>query len=416
MNATVDKLPDKEEVDKLKIPLEERKSVSLLLGAGFSAPKGYPVGDQINDELQNFDKNIDFAPDGSICSNKDGSKPIFHIGAGLNPHQKFFIFCQRLIKEYSKGHQFNYEEFYDFINSKELDQYRYKKLLSDLLTEYESFEYYVYNLNHIYNQMVAHLLKDIEGKTFYDNEPDKIGYIQGYNGFLSYLSKIQKDLIINIHTLNHDLLFESFNKTEYLNGNISDGFIELGSPYYGKLYCNEILYHCRLKRFTNHYDTPIRLFKLHGSLDYVPFYNTNKFGEMTLDNYVKITYGIGYGAIVKENKYKKVYDSSPFAYHADFLTGTTYKIGRYGHGIFKTLFGSFKANLQKAEKLIIIGYGCKDKGINEIIKDNFDFKNKPVFIVDKYTEDGSPVYKFKDEINARLIKAEIENLTEEMFQ
>ena len=205
-------------------------------------------------------------------------------------------------------------------------------------------------------------------------------------------------------------------KTEYINGDISDGFIEIGSPYYGKLHCNEIVYHCRLKRFTNKYDTSIRLFKLHGSLDYVPFYNTDNFGVMTLDNYIKIQYGIGCGQLLKENKDKADYDSSPFAYHADFLTGTTYKISRYDKGIFKTLFNSFKKNLQEAEKLIIIGYGCKDKGINEIIKENFNFKNKPSIIIDPLAKEGSQVYKFKEEINAILLKEEIENLTEELFQ
>lgn len=36
-------------------PLYQRKSISVLLGAGFSAPMGYPVGNGLNKELLNFD-------------------------------------------------------------------------------------------------------------------------------------------------------------------------------------------------------------------------------------------------------------------------------------------------------------------------------------------------------------------------
>ena len=30
------------------------KSISFLLGAGFSAPMGYPIGNQLNKRLQNY--------------------------------------------------------------------------------------------------------------------------------------------------------------------------------------------------------------------------------------------------------------------------------------------------------------------------------------------------------------------------
>lgn len=394
--------------------IERFKSISFLIGAGFSAPMGYPIGTQVNERLQNFDENVDFAPDGSLCYNLNGTKPIFQIEGVLNNHQRYFIFCKKLIEEYSRNRKFDYEEFYDFIKSEEINQPKYKRLYNDS-SELENFENYVFNLDHIYNQMVAHLLKDYEGKSWYDNEPFKLGYISGYDGFLRYLSKLKEESKVNIHTLNHDLLFESFNKTEYINGDISDGFLEIGSPYYGKLYHNDITVHCRLKYFANQYNTPIRLYKIHGSLNYVPFYNIDELGVMILDDYVKINYGIGYSQLIKENKENSKYEESPFAYHAYFLTGTTYKIRRYNEGIFNTLFESFKTNLQNADKLIIIGYGCKDLEVNNIIKENFDFINKPSFIIDPYADEDSQVYKFKDEINAILIKEELEYLSEEMF-
>lgn len=45
----------------METPLSERKSISILLGAGFSAPKGYPIGNEMNENLLNFDhKNVFF--------------------------------------------------------------------------------------------------------------------------------------------------------------------------------------------------------------------------------------------------------------------------------------------------------------------------------------------------------------------
>lgn len=397
--------------------LVKNKSISFLLGAGFSAPKGYPIGNGMNNGLLNFDdKDVDFSPSGELVISKNGRKPQFQIEGVYNVHQKYFIFCKRLIKEYSIAHdgKFDYELFYDFIKSDEVKEKRYQVLCDDLLSEFESFEYYLFNVPHIYNQMVEYLLKDREGKNRYDDEPFKINNVDWYNGFLDYLSQLSHEYIINVHTLNHDLLFESFNNTGYINNSISDGFDEYGSEYYGKLIHDNRTYHCRLERYTSRYNTPIRLFKLHGSLDYVPFYREVENGFMIPDKYVKIKWGIGASDIMKSRKSKIGYDVSPFEYHADFLTGTTSKIQRYNEPLlFKKLFKRFKKNLRQADKLIIIGYGCKDEGINEIIKEYFDYNHKPSFIVDKYAGEG--VVEFGKSINAVLHKIDIDSIYSGLF-
>ena len=293
--------------------LVKNKSISFLLGAGFSAPKGYPIGNGMNNGLLNFDdKDVDFSPSGELVISKNGRKPQFQIEGVYNVHQKYFIFCKRLIKEYSIAHdgKFDYELFYDFIKSDEVKEKRYQVLCDDLLSEFESFEYYLFNVPHIYNQMAEYLLKDREGKNCYDDEPFKINNVDWYNGFLDYLSQLSHEYIINVHTLNHDLLFESFNNTGYINNSISDGFDEYGSEYYGKLIHDNRTYHCRLERYTSRYNTPIRLFKLHGSLDYVPFYREVENGFMIPDKYVKIKWGIGASDIMKSRKSKIGYDVS----------------------------------------------------------------------------------------------------------
>lgn len=403
-----------------EIPLDGRKSISILLGAGFSAPMGYPIGNDMNESLLDFDDRfLDFAPCGSLATSTDGTKPTFQMGGVLNNHQKYFIFCKRLIKEYTKAHKdkFDYEQFYDFIKTEEAKRERYQRLCDDLLDDCESYEHYLSNVSHIYNQMAAHLLKDKTGKSWYDDEPFKMNFYDGYNGFLTYLSELSHEFIVNVHTLNHDLLFESFNKTGFINGSISDGFDEYGSEYYGKLTAKGRTYHCRLERYKGRYNTPIRLYKLHGSLDYVPFYRRNEYGWMIPENYVKIKWGIGAGNIMKSRQSKVGYDISPFEYHADFLTGTTSKIKRYSEPLlFRKLFKKFRKNLRNAEMLIIIGYGCKDEGINEIIKENFDYNHKPLFIIDAYAKDESQVDLFKKELQAKLLRVQINDISKALFE
>ena len=89
--------------------------------------------------------------------------------------------------------------------------------------------------------MVAHLLKDADDNSWYEDMPTHIGPYHNdprasYNGFLQFLSNAKEEYLLHVHTLNHDLFFESFNRTDYINGDISDGFDDFGSRYYGKLH------------------------------------------------------------------------------------------------------------------------------------------------------------------------------------
>ena len=72
-------------------PLARRKSISLLLGASFSAPMGYPIGNEMNDRLLNFDDNtLDFSPEGYLVSSTDGTKPMFQMNGIYNSHHLGF--------------------------------------------------------------------------------------------------------------------------------------------------------------------------------------------------------------------------------------------------------------------------------------------------------------------------------------
>ena len=83
--------------------------------------------------------------------------------------------------------------------------------------------------------------------------------------------------------------------------------------------------------------------------------------------------------------------------------------------LFRKLFKKFRKNLRDVEKIIIIGYGCKDEGRNEMIKENFDYRNKPSFIIDAYAKDGSQVDLFIIELQAKLLRDLINDISKSLF-
>lgn len=416
MKKIIDELDLGDEVAEM-IPLGQRKSISFLLGAGFSAPKGYPIGNKVNESLLNFsDQPINFSPAGRLAVDETGKKPNFHaMGGYMSDYERQYDFCNKLIQYYNGKHGgFDYEQFYDFIKSEAIFDIEYEKLATDYLTQYLDYRGLINGIPNIYNQMVSYLLKDGEGKKWYDDIPAHWGAYEGYTGILKYLEELSRDYVINVHTLNHDLFFESLNRTGFINGKISDGFDEYGSEYYGVLKEGEAHYNCRLERYTGYYNTSIRLYKLHGSLDYVLYYRS-KGATLLPDKYVKIRQNMSVSDLRRGLRSKKKYEDFPFTYHADFLTGTTSKILRYKEPfLYKKIFKKFKKNLEKSEMLIIIGYGAKDEEINRILSEHFDYRNKKVFIIDKYA--GDAVQELGRLLNAKVLSVEIEDVHKDLFR
>lgn len=317
------------------------------------------------------------------------------------------------MEEYSKWNQFDYEVFFEFLAQKEyLREPTYLDVCKSFTNDAITINGISSNIEAIYNQMVSSLLKDGDNRLWYDNMPNHIGKIDEYDGFLNLLKTWRQDSVIHVHTLNHDMLFESFNRTDYISGEICDGFEEIGSDYYGNLRTRDNrTYRVRLERFTGTYNRNIRLYKLHGSLDYVLYHRTAEDGISFIpDKYVKTRYGIGYDDLLRDTHTGDTYEQYPFAYHANYLTGTSSKIRKYEDPfLFKPLFESFKWNLQNSELLIIIGYGCKDKGINDIIANYF--KGRKVYVVDPYCEGNETVQGFAKRIGARILKTQIADLS-----
>ena len=394
---------------------DQRESVAFLLGAGFSIPMGYPKGSDVNRGILDFDKqSVSFSLAGELAVNIDGIKPDFGY---TNNHDKEFALCKELIAAYSKTvEEFDYEQFMDVLRSKRLCD-DYESIFRKYVDEFSCPYGLKGNLPDKYSQMVAHLLKDADNASWYEGLPTHIGpYINGprssYNGFLQYVGKLKDEYLVNIHTLNHDLFLESFNRSEYINGDMSDGFDDFGSRYYGRLKIEgRDPYRCRLERYTGrYYGKPIRLYKLHGSLNYAMMHRETGYG-MVDDCEVKLRYGMGLTDLERERTRKNGYDNDYLSYHADFLTGATTKSAYYKRsGFYKKLFRKFKNNLIHAETLIIIGYGGKDVGINEYLLNYFDYHNKPCYFIDPYIRRNTQLMDLAVKMQATLIEKSISDV------
>lgn len=324
------------------------KSISLLLGAGFSVSAGFPTVDIVNEKVLNLRKQgLHFMPNGILAKDHD---PGFT--TQLEVYYPIFL---DIIDYYNtqNSSNFNYEVFYDYIlHELTNDNHFIKKAV----VQYPHIDVSqsIYHFKNIYNQIIHHCIQP--SKFDYDN-------INDYNIFKEWVTNIIHSTIINIHTLNHDIFLE----TRLFPDNVSDGY-----EHNGLYFCKNVQTHLdeQIPMFTNNYHNNLRLFKLHGSFDH---YICDFEGEK---DYVKIS-GVHDYTMIKNTKNQ--YDIHN--YHPDFLSGTTAKLLRYDETHYQCLFNHFRTNIQNAEMIIIIGYGGNDSGINNILKQGAS--NKQMIVISK---------------------------------
>lgn len=384
------------------------QDISLLLGAGFSANKGYPTASKLNTLLlECTGDEFSFSSAGNLVTRTDGKKPTTH-----NTYTIAFDLLKELFQHFnSKKGYFDYEEFYDYLVTDLKTDDEAEKIADKYIGFYNDNLSQVYHpLKVILNLLISYYVKDSDNKRYYDNEPYPMGVFQeGYSGIMQVLSRYSEKNILNIHTLNHDLLFESFSNSTIFKS-ISDGFDELGSPYYGELQKDNNVFKCRLSRYTGKYQGNVRLYKLHGSFDYVLFHKSD--GSLGIpDNYLKSRYGIGFTNLFKEIKIngKLIYQEDWTNYHSDFLTGTTSKILRYKEPIlFDKIFKLFKQNLRKSKKVIIVGYGGRDEEINSILLKSHNYKKFATTIIDPYPT--KPLLDLSKKLEAKIVKKNLDDI------
>jgi len=388
-----------------------KDKISYLLGAGFSEPMGYPLGSVLNSKILECNKEPFRFESGSLVLRNNGAETM--------PKSSEFLFLFEVIHHYKRTKsEFDYEDFFDFINGDLKENKIIKEIASPFINEKNDINDLLSKIKIMFVQIVSYFIKDRNGEHNYENSASHIGkQFNGYSGILRYIGEQTKNYIVNIHTLNHDLLFERFDNTDFFEQPLSDGFEEFGSSYYGLLNCENRGYFVRLSRYTGEYKSTFRLYKLHGSLNYEAFYKKND-NIYNPEIYLKTKYKIGHTNLYKEvlnDNGQFEYQNSWFNYHSDFLTGTTSKIKKYKTPLlYKKLFDLFKNNLQNSDKLIIIGYGARDTEINKIIIENFNYNNKRTYIIDPFPNDN--LKHFAKQINAKIINTKLENISNEDFE
>ena len=395
--------------------IEQKPIISFLIGSGFSIPCNLPSVKMINDFFLNINENdynfnLDLSvnilrkPDVSLYQPRLESKILF----------KDFInfYCKKINIKY-----FDYEEFYDFLcdyiyhnkRSKIINDF-YNTFIQDYPNEFiQDCKNQINNLKTIFLQIITEKLskKDFFDDRCYSTYPP-------YESFIDFLNRISKIYEIKIHTLNHDLLLDHICfKTNKLFNKTTDGFNILGSNIFGKLESdiNNIyrIFHIRFPIFQNIYDKEISLYKLHGSIgNYKIFSNNSNYERIrikSINTNVDKLYCdfINNNTISEKNLIQEIYP--------DFLTGKTQKIKEYNDEYYQILFNHFKGNLENSKLLIVIGYGFKDKGINDYIFEYYPRGYKIlIFDVEEKKEDWFTNYKIKQYFEKSFVKYTDEEL------
>ena len=400
--------------------------VSFLLGAGFSRPAGYPLATELSAKILRVQAS-------GIATHPDGQaelRPEFLVHLQTTPDMPFpdpsddFSRPKRagadaleaVLNVYGQSHDLsNYEEFYD-------ELYCYRK--SDpirLNAPVFQAECRRLNLHHdparagegrhveqalsmafkIFPQLLEQLIKE-------DPALASAGAGAAYQRFFNLLrtsSSRPRGFFADtptpahefyLHTLNHDLFVEKRLREEDLQAAISysDGFNEIGSPYYGRLEFDHEFprwlqqdprhAHVRMPCFTGKFSGPVQLFKLHGSLDYWSFgveqSDTGRYKPQVVKKQPWLDHIHLYREVEVDGQLTYRIDFTN--YHALFLSGTTAKLEQYADPIlFGQLLEHFSLNLANSSILVVIGYGFRDEGINKLLLPFLQDPAKQVIII-----------------------------------
>lgn len=397
--------------------------ISFLLGSGFSVPAGIPCVSAINERLSKINESEIFIHTDQHAFFLNGQ-----VNENWRQNRVERLFVQDFLEFYNAeflrdGESFHYETFYDFYSfylvqgeNREIIEDFYQRFLKKHNIDPEFHHRDCYNMvsdfNRTFNQLLASLIHKVE----HEDEVSCSSYYP-YDEFIAFLVSVMGKYDVKVHTLNHDILFEHIctNHTK-LWQNFSDGYEDAGSPFYGILYQNfdvadKIIrkkYIVKVKQFTEEFFKPVCLFKLHGSVKNYLLYTT---GHSSKAVRIKGVYAVSQYQMecTNEETGQKWMDHVYNEVSPDFLSGTTNKIRYYTDDpYYKNLFDHFEENLSKSEKLIIVGYGFRDDGINEIIKASYK-KGKTIIIIDP----KRPIAQFLTDYNPEYIEKSIEYLKRE---
>jgi|ERR1035437_120342 hypothetical protein len=346
------------------------KDLTILIGAGFSRNCGFPLSCHIDDKLSNLDiENLLHFGSGEWKWDEHG-EPDSTNGRHTSDGLGLSLLLQKYIMKYIETIKkpFDYEEFLDWFIEISINKSLVQEMIGSvnlIIKEKYNFPekdfHYLdssqtnLNLNQVYdcyNELIADLLY-----RQYDSENKFIDYFD----FLCFFLMFDK---INIFTLNHDLLLESL--LENYKKAYSDGFSIINSPLRGD--DDE-----PIEIYQNIYSNKIRIFKLHGSINYYRYdlFDQNKTFYNPTGGYYFFkpkTYHNKHIAKRIDLKTGQTIQEITSNITPQFLTGKDKVKIIQRSSYYADGFQNFKTILNETTDLMTIGYSFRDTHINDMLE------------------------------------------------
>ncbi|MCK6639416.1 MAG: SIR2 family protein [Bacteroidia bacterium] len=350
----------------------------IILGAGFSYHAGLPLANGIRDYFvrNNAEKILKF-PSGESRWVDFADEVYLNNGRLGFDHVAYGYILNTLVKRFTdaRGGAFtNYEDMYQFW----IDNLANTPFLDSVLAESKAnclhdkphlnnnpmLSQYMYgfintNASHL-RSLVNHLIADL---LFWRKSHKE--FIDKYARFIALLEQEKE---VTIVTLNHDRLLELILE-DIMARPYSDGFTreqqvlkaDNGKP---------------LNVFQNHFDQPISIIKLHGSLD---TYKYDCYLEQPDSATVVPTGEYMYFKTMDyyEKQHPERYDpasgekvqSVHFEITPQFITGTNKTQLIASDKMYSDLFNKMDHDIFRAESMLLIGYSYGDQHVNDRIKE-----------------------------------------------
>ncbi len=325
-----------------------KTSVMFLLGSGISIPAGFPSTSDLTTQVfagNNIVRGTDSRYYWSV--NKNTLEDI-QTNEYLPTVLKLLKTIKQLMESYDKNEPLNYEILYYFIQQ---------------LNTYESGD--------LLNMALSPFIKQVKKKMRLSHDARMTRYIELFNEaevyirhtvwamlakvtlnkhrHLAFLSDAfnDKDIsIVNVATLNHDLLIERHLDDHKISFN--DGF---SAPV------NAVRY------WENCFSTKNNLLKIHGSINWFTLKPDNG-GWFDEKIGIVLNGDIDHTLSPSGNRMESMPDKEPL-----ILVGTFNKIYEYTESIFNDIYYQFRSQLRTTKNLIVSGYSFGDKGVNAAILD-----------------------------------------------
>ena len=320
------------------------KAVMFLLGSGVSIPSGFPSTTEITNQVFTGSNVIRHTNARYYLNDKPSVLEKHETEPYLPSILSLLQSIKNLMESYDKEEPLNYEIIYYFIQQ---------------LNSYESGEFLNMALYPFIKEVKEKLNSSISGPTrFIDVFSEAENYIRHtvwrklsrsvashqHPSFLSDAINDKDISIVNVSTLNHDLLIEQHLTDKQITFN--DGF---GSSSNGVRY------------WENHFTDKNNLLKIHGSINWLTLspddgnWFDDKIGivlDGDIDHAKSQTGGLMRSLPEKEPK---------------ILIGTFNKIYEYTESIFSDIYYQFRKLLSNTKHLVVSGYSFGDKGVNNAI-------------------------------------------------